>query len=91
LGQGAKHTCVGDPPQQMLMSTQASPAGQVALLAQGVTLRQLKLATQTTLPSVLRLQVQLFGGPDALQTVEEGPQLLVVVAAQVLLGKHEPV
>jgi hypothetical protein len=76
------------PAQHEPVSTQAWPAGHVALLVQGVKVAQLNplAETQTTLPSVLRSQPQL--GPHA--TAEPPGHNCVVLAGQMLTGKQEP-
>jgi hypothetical protein len=76
------------------MATQAEPAAQLALLVQAVSVPQpSKFVTHTTLPSALRLQRQSTPAPG-LEPHKVGKLPLghncVVLARQVLLGKHDP-
>ena len=73
--------------QHALISTQASPAGQLALVAQAAPgMGHVGSSwTHTRLPSALRVQRQ-----EAPQATAVGPQYDTLVAGQVLEGKHEP-
>ena len=89
VGQDARHACVGVV-QHEPVSTQASPAGQLALLVQGVMSQSGPVGvTQTTLPSVLRVQRQSVP-PDAAHGLGMGVQDPVCVAGQMLTGKQAP-
>jgi hypothetical protein len=95
-GQRVKQACAGPPGQHGApMATQTEPAPQLPLLVQGVSAPQelSNVVTHTTLPSALRLQRQSTPAPGfEPHTVGRLPlgHNCVVLAGQVLLGKHEP-
>ena len=90
-GQAVRQSLVGveqphATPADAVTSTQAAPAAQSALVVHARLARHwVAMLTQTTLPSVLRLQAQ---GPP--QNVMLGVQRPTWVAGQAALGKQRP-